>query len=394
MIASSFSPVIGGAESYATVVSSGLAAQGHDVTVATDVPHGQRPEGPFADPDRIAVHRFSDYRALLGDPSKIRWEQMAFSLMPELAACAEESRPDLILTNSLDTAQLGKILALELDLPWAAAFHEHAPEDEPLARGRLRFVYDALRPSLVLAGSRFYAERARRWSSDVPLKLIYHGIDTDAFHPDQDGTATRDGYGFEAEDLVILCAGRLKPRKGILDLVHAFRFVHERHPRARLLIAGSISSASRDYAARLEDEIDRLRLRDVVIVDRALTFDRMPSVLAAADVVAQPSWEEGLGLSLLEAMSSGRATVATDVAGHREILSVPGIALVVPPARPGALADALSSLLKAPKLRERLGVRARAHVEDCFSRRRMLREIEAALRGVVDAHRRSALANV
>src|SRR6187551_2517047 len=212
MIASSFSPVIGGAESYAMDVSRGLADRGHEVTVATDVPHGRQPEDPFGDPDGVALHRFSEYRASLEDPSKLRWEQMAYGLMPELAACAAESRPELILTNSLDAAQLGKILALELDVPWVAAFHEHAPEDEPLARGRLRFVYETLRPSLVLAGSNLYAERARRWGGDVPLKLIYHGIDTDVFHPDASGSGIRADYGFEPEDLLIVSAGRLKPR--------------------------------------------------------------------------------------------------------------------------------------------------------------------------------------
>jgi glycosyltransferase involved in cell wall biosynthesis len=389
MIASSFSPVIGGAESYAMDVSCGLAARGHEITVATDVPHGRGPGDPCGDPDGITLHRFSEYQASLEDPSKLRWEQMAYGLMPELAACAEESRPELILTNSLDAAQLGKTLALELDVPWVAAFHEHSPEDEPLARGRLRFVYDALRPSLVLAGSNLYAERARRWGGDVPLKLIYHGVDTDVFHPDASGSAVRARYGFEPGDRLIVSAGRLKPRKGIRDLLGAFHLVHRRNRRARLLIVGSTSSASSEYAAQLEDDIGRLRLRSVVTIDRTVTFDRMPSVLAAADVVAQPSWEEGLGLSVLEAMSTARATVTTDVVGIREILSQPDIALVVPARKPRALAEALSLLLEAPELRARLGSRARTHVEEHFSRRRMLVEVEAALCGVLDAGRRS-----
>ena len=389
MVASSFAPVIGGAESYAIDVARGLAARGHQVTVATDVPHGHRPGDPFGDPDRVAVNRFSQYRALLDDPSKLRWEQMAYSLMPELAACAEESRPELVLTNSLDAAQLGKTLALELDIPWVAAFHEHAPEDEPLARGRLRLVYDALRPALVLAGSNLYAERARRWGGEVPLKLIYHGVDTDVFHPEASGSAVRARYGFGPGDLLIVSAGRLKPRKGMRDLIGAFHLVHRRDRRARLLIVGSTSSASTRYAEQLEDDVDRLGLRAVVAIDRTVGFDRMPSVLAAADIVAQPSWEEGLGLSVLEAMSAGRATVTTDVVGIREILSRPDIALVVPARKPRALAEALALLMRAPELRRRLGSQARRHVEERFSRGRMLVEVEAALRGVLDAQRRS-----
>jgi glycosyltransferase involved in cell wall biosynthesis len=395
MISSSFSPVIGGAESYAMDLARGLAARGHELTVATDVPHGREPEEDFADPDDFTVRRFSEYRRTLEDRSKIRWEQMAFGLMGELAACAEECRPELILTNSLDAAPLGKILALELSLPWVAAFHENAPEDEPLARGRLRFAYGILRPSLVLAGSSFYAERARRWGGDVPLRLVHHGVDTESFRPEIDGVAMRRAYGYDAEDLVVVSAGRLKPRKGIHHLIEAFASVRKHDPRARLLVVGSTSSASAEYALSLEREIERLRLHDFVTIDRTVTFDRMPAVLAAADVVVQPSLEEGLGLSVLEAMSAGRATVVTDVVGIREILSgADDVALTVPPAQPPALAEAISSLLRDPRRRADLGARARAHVEECFSRRSMIAETERALRRTLDARSERESAHV
>lgn len=389
-IASSFPPVVGGAESFAADVCGGLVARGHRVTVATDLPRGAEPGDRFDDPPGVEVRRLSGYRALLDDPGTIRWEQMAFGLAAELATCAEAARPELILTNSLDAAQLGKLLALDLDLPWVAAFHEHAPEEEPLGRGRLRLVYEALRPSLVLAGSRLYAERARRWGSQVPVELIRHGVDTEAFHPGLDGRGTRERYGFGPGDLVVVSAGRLKPRKGLRELVEAFALVRRHEPRARLLIVGSVSSASTEYAARLEEDVERLGVREAVAIDRSVAFDRMPSVLAAADAVAQPSFEEGLGLALLEAMSAGRAVVATSVRGHREILTGPDLALVVPPGRPPALAEALSSLLGSAGLRQRLGERARDHVEERFSRRRMLVGIEAALRRAIDSHRSRA----
>jgi glycosyltransferase involved in cell wall biosynthesis len=394
MIASSFPPVIGGAETYAAVIARGLAERGHEVTVATDVPRGGSAEGSFADPEGVAVHRFDGHLALLEDTSKIRWEQMTYGLLPELAACAEACRPELILTNSLDAAHLGKMLSLELDLPWAAAFHEHAPEEEPVGRGRLRFVYDVLRPSLVLAGSDLYAERARRWGDRASLRLVHHGVDTDSFAPGVDGSATRRAYGFRADDLVVVCAGRLKPRKGMRELVSALQSVHERERRARLLIVGSTSSASAGYAAALEEDVERLQLGDVVTIDREVTFDRMPSILAAADVVAQPSWEEGLGLSVLEAMSAGRPTVTTDVVGVREILAGEDVALVVPPKQPRPLAAALAALLASPDLRQRLGARGRRHVLARFSQDLMLKETEAALGLLVGGRSRRAVAGV
>lgn len=394
MIASSFPPVIGGAESYAALVAGGLAGRGHEVTVATDVSRGSLAPESFADPAGFAVRRLGGYRALLEDPSKIRWEQMAFGLLPELAACAAECDPELILTNSLDAAYLGKALALELDLPWAASFHEHDPLEEAMGRGRLRLVYGTLRPSLVLAGSALYADRARCWGDEAAVRLIYHGVDTDAFAPDTDGSAVRRTYGFAEDELVVLSAGRLKPRKGMRELVAAFDVVRRRQPRARLLIVGGISSASAAYAQALEDDVVRLGLEDTVTIDREVSFERMPAVIAAADVVAQPSWEEGLGLSVLEAMSAARPTVTTDVVGVREILDGEEVALVVPPRQPAPLAEALCTLLSSPDLRRSLGERARRHVVERFSRELMLERTEAELQRLVEERRGLEAANV
>ncbi|MBV9023272.1 MAG: glycosyltransferase family 4 protein [Streptomycetaceae bacterium] len=261
-----------------------------------------------------------------------------------------------------------------------AAFHEQAPEREPLGLGRLRLVYDTLRPTLVLAGSCFYADRARRFGART--ELIYHGVDTDVFHPKVDPGPTRRRYGYADGDVVIVCAGRLKERKGILETLHAFAEVHAAHRGTRLLVVGSVSSASLEYAARLESDVERLGLRDVVTIDRTVTFSQMPQILAAADIVAQPSLEEGLGLAVLEAMSAGRPTVTTDIPGITEILTTPGIALTVPPGHVRPLAAALETLVRSPRQRAELAAKGREHVETHFSRQHMARRTEAAIQSV------------
>jgi glycosyltransferase involved in cell wall biosynthesis len=390
IITSSFHPVIGGAETYAWDVAEGLAARGHDVLVVTDVPRGHRPaaptdlEGYSGDPPGVQVRRLRRYRDILADPSKIYWEQMAYALMPELLDCVAGFRPDLVFTNSLDASILGKTIALDRRIPWAAAFHEHSPQDEPLGAGRLRLVYDVLRPAVVLAGSRFYAERAARWSGDGAVELIYHGVDTERFYPGVDGGPMRRHYGFAERDIVIVCAGRLKPRKGILETIRAFARVHDRSPDTRLLVVGSVSSASLDYSARLDEEIARSGLGGAVTIDRGQTYDQMPRVLAAADIVAQPSFEEGLGLAVLEALSTGKPVVTTDIVGIREILTAPGVARVVPPGEPGELAGALLELVADAGQRARLGRSARRHVLEAFSRRRMLDRTEATLTNLAE----------
>lgn len=384
ILTATFHPVIGGAETYAFQIARLLTLRSHQVMVATDLPNGHQPgEQVDGDPAGVRVERLFAYRHTAeGD---ILWEQFAFGLLPELQALTDDFRPDLIISNSLDTAIPAKTLALEARIPWAAAFHEQHPETEPLGSGRLRLIYDTLRPDLVLAGSKFYAARARRWALGIPVALIHHGIDTDLFHPDRNDPGIRERYGITHDHLMIVCAGRLKHRKGIHHLLHAFADVNRCHPETRLLIAGSVNSASRAYADRLHTQIRNLALDRVVTIDETVPYAEMPTLLAEADIVAQPSLAEGLGLAVLEAMASGRPVITTDIPGTREITTRSGIALVVPPEQVPPLSKALSRLVTDPDLRTAMGRRARSHVEEHFSYTRMADHTEAALADLITA---------
>lgn len=382
LITSSFHPVIGGAETYAWAVSSLLTAAGHQVAVATDWLRGSSDlNSGDGDPAGVAVHRLDDYRRLLADPSKIHWEQMAFGLHPGIAEVAERFRPDVVLTNSLDTTALGKTVALERNVPWVATFHEQAPEVEPLGRARMDLAYRVLAPDLVLAGSEFYAERARRYGA--PCRVVHHGVDTGLFSPERDGGPARRRYGVDDEEILLVCAGRLKARKGVRETVEAVAALGRRHPNIRLVVAGSVSSASLEYASDLEDRIDRHELRQRVVIDQRVSYGQMPELLAAADIVVQPSLEEGLGLAVLEGMSSARPVITTDIPGVREIVTRDDVAVSVPPADVRSLTEAIDALVTHRDRRESLGRRGRKHVEEHFSTDAMTRTTVAALNTVL-----------
>lgn len=384
ILTSTFHPVIGGAETYAFQVAQLLTARGHQVAVATDLPSGHLPGARIdGDPTGVRVERLSTYRDTT--ESTIAWEQMAFGLLPELHALVADFGPDLVLSNSLDTAITAKMLALAARIPWAAAFHEQQPQAEPFGTGRLRLVYETLRPDLVLAGSAFYADRAHHWAPAQPRALIHHGIDTALFHPDRSDPAVRERYGFTNDQLLIVCAGRLKHRKGMHHLLPAFANIHRHHPQTRLLIAGSVNSASRAYADQLHAQIHDLALENVVAIDETIPYTAMPTLLAEADIVAQPSLAEGLGLTVLEAMASGTPVVTTDIPGTREITTRPDIALVIPPDQVPPLTKALDQLVTEPSLRATMGRRARTHVEEHFSHTRMADQTEAALADLITA---------
>ncbi len=87
------------------------------------------------------------------------------------------------------------------------------------------------------------------------------------------------------------------------------------------------------------------------------------AVWAAAHIAVLPSRREGLPKSLLEAAACGRAIIATDVPGCREIARAGENALLVPPGDPAALAEALARLAEDAELRHRFAAASRRLVE-------------------------------
>jgi glycosyltransferase involved in cell wall biosynthesis len=87
-------------------------------------------------------------------------------------------------------------------------------------------------------------------------------------------------------------------------------------PAVRLL--GSANCGTPGYIEEMRAFIDDHGLQDRVELLFDTPYQDMPDVYAAADVVVQPSWREGLGLSALEALASGTCLVATNVSGFDE----------------------------------------------------------------------------
>lgn len=94
--------------------------------------------------------------------------------------------------------------------------------------------------------------------------------------------------------------------------------------------------------------------------------DDAAEVLAMASIVCLPSYREGLPKVLIEAAACGRALIASDVPGCREVVVNGETGLVVPPRNVDALASAIRTLVTRPDLRDLYGTRARALAEAQF----------------------------
>lgn len=365
LLTSAFVPTAGGAETYALNLALGVGSQGHSVRVVTNSVVGM-PSFQELTPS-VAVSRLEAFQQRLVAPDRILWEELQFCLCPEVEAVVHEFQPDLVFSNNLGLCALAKIVSLSNRIPWAATFHEQAPERESFGDARLRFAYGVLKPDIIIAGSQFYHARALRYGNPQKTHLVYHGIDLRQFSRLPTSPIVRRRYKIPGHYAVLISAGRLKPRKGHVELIHAMGLLRSRGFKVFLIIAGSISSASAEYREQLKALVAKLDLSSNVALDETVSHRDMATLLSAADIVVQPSLEEGLGLAVIEAMACGNAVVTTRIPGILEIVTRDDVATLIEPGSPDAIATAVESLLLDDDKRTTMGNKAREHVMKHFS---------------------------
>ena len=159
----------------------------------------------------------------------------------------------------------------------------------------------------------------------------------------------------------ILYAGVLTPRKGVGDLLRACASLAAGGVDHELLIAGGTS----DDGVADADAVRRVACPTARYLG-ALPHDAMPSLFRDADVFCLPSWFEAMPLSILEAMASGVAVVATTVGDIPRLVEDGVTGILVPPNDPRALAAALGELVTDTERRRQMGKAGRRRVEESF----------------------------
>lgn len=165
--------------------------------------------------------------------------------------------------------------------------------------------------------------------------------------------ATRGG----SSRVETVALGRLGVRKGSYDLVAAVAALPpEVRDRLHLTLAGDGEVAEVRAAAA--------PLGEAVTVRDWVGPDERDALLAAAEIFALPSHDEGLPMALLEAMAAGLVPLTTPVGGIPEAVTDGVDGVLVPPGDVPALAGALTRLVGDPALRQRLSDGARARAAD------------------------------
>ena len=166
----------------------------------------------------------------------------------------------------------------------------------------------------------------------------------------------RARLGLDPDAFVVVGLGRLVPIKGFDLLVRALPAVAEQVPSARVLLVGDGAERQRLEAVAASLDVTRqLRLAGE-------TLD-VAAYLAAADVVAVPSRNEGMGRVIVEAMALGLPVVATAVGGIPDVVTDGECGRLIAPEDVDALSAALIELGRDPALRRKLGEAAMQRAE-------------------------------
>ncbi len=188
-----------------------------------------------------------------------------------------------------------------------------------------------------------------------------------ASHPE---AALRSGWGIKEGDKVIGTVARLEPVKGVEYFIRAAAEAAKADVHIKFLVAG-------DGAQRreLENLADALQIKDKVVFTGFLMDPQ--DALSIMDIFVLASAErEGFSSALTEAMGFGLPVIATRIGGNVEAVSDGINGILVPPKDPGALAEAVISLLKDPPRAKKMAEEGKRLYREKFSADVMVNKIE------------------
>jgi glycosyltransferase involved in cell wall biosynthesis len=347
-------------------VARGLAARGHDVHA---IVHGRRPERE--EMDRVVWHR-------------IRWSPdhrlFRFRARPAVAAVARTARPEVVMERYYNFGGEGVAVAEYLGLP--AVLEVNSPAVD--YRGSAKAALDALLRRPMQRYREGLCRRAAALVAPIPeivpefarakTEIVTWGANVDAFSPQRRSAAVRAELGAPEGATVVLFSGSFRPWHGVAVLEAAARRLVHRADIFFVLAGGSERGAGRGYRGR--------RLG-------ALPYERMPEVVAAADIGVAPYDTARLAqlrlgfywspLKVFEYMASGLPTITIAREPLTRIVRKGEEGLFFREGDDRDLAAAIERLADDPSLRQVLGESARRRVVERYSWARHCEQLEGVL---------------
>jgi glycosyltransferase involved in cell wall biosynthesis len=307
----------------------------------------------------------------LGIPVEVIEEADDEAAVRELTAYLRREEIDLVHAHMYRAEVIGTRAAMAARVPVVmATVHSsrvRSPEDVATLAALTPFV-----DRLIVPSDAIETKVRREGRGSARFAVIPNGVDLSRFSVPAPPCSLRDDFSIPCDAFLAGVVARLEAEKGHRYLIDAWPLVLADAPDAWLAIIGEGSLAdelraqARGLGAPASDRI--------VFTGRR---DDISAVTSELDVAVLPSLREAQGISILEAMARRRPVVASCVGGIPEVITSGREGLLVPPADPPALAEAIVALARSPQLRERLGEAGRETVARRFSIDAQVHRIEA-----------------
>jgi glycosyltransferase involved in cell wall biosynthesis len=191
------------------------------------------------------------------------------------------------------------------------------------------------------------------------ISIIPNGVDTDCFRPFFPCQRYYDELKITKKQKVITFVGRLHPTNGIMLLLQAIPHVVKRHPNSIFILVGDGPLKSH--------VLGFLKFNDLEKNVRVLGYrNDISELLNLANVVVYPALSVGMPLSVMEAMACGKAVVAFDIEGNRELIANGKTGYFAEKINSDSLASCIIEALFDLNCLEILGNNARMFVEKYF----------------------------
>jgi glycosyltransferase involved in cell wall biosynthesis len=257
--------------------------------------------------------------------------------------------------------------AVQRGIPFVQHVHVASRGGLMALRGQLTLA------AVVIAVSGFVRRQLIAYGVDPGrIRVIHNGVPAQA--PDAGaGRAVRRTLGLPDNARVVFLAARFARNKRHDVAVEAFARLRDRIPDAYLLIAGEVFDGDQPVFEAVQSIVSRQGLRERV---RFLGFQRdMASLYGAADLFVQPSEDDPLSMTVLEAMAAGVPVVAVRSGGTPEMIVDDESGILVEPGSADACATAIERLLFDDGVRRRLSAGALARCRTDFSMERFVGQI-------------------
>lgn len=345
---------IGGAERHVLGLLTGLSAYGYDSSLICLC------AGPFCE------------KAAESGINSITIEMKGKLDITKIAPLREymrRERIDIVHTHGVRANLVARKAAKALRLPVVTTFHSAIAHDyssraAAMMAGFITRVTNRYTDEFIAISDSIRSDALRMRIDPAKVVTIYNGIDFNGTPQDARKTWRRS-FGIDDQASVVGVVARLHEVKGHVYLLEAIKKIITDFPGIRLVFVGE-----GPYREVIEAKIKQLGLGEYIIMTGFI--ENLSGIYQSFDVACLPSLMEGMGITLLEAMYEGTPVVASRVGGIPELIRDGVDGVLVEPANPTKLAEALKQVLGDAEMCKQIAASAKLRAEQ-FSRPAMLR---------------------